>query len=1012
MNKNIWQTKLHARIRAAKQAFALLGDSDSDPPSDKFDKKVLQDADSLAKCADKWAAAADRPCWPTRSGNGDASISQIADSANKLDWARQAVLLHPLSGDKIDLGDIGSSTIEQCRLEHFENLIVRNGAGAPDWQKTLLAYWRFGPELPELQNGKGNRVLRALWPLLPADSRTPDQSIWDHLDTTSAFAGAFAADEGNENEEGQAALLALSIGPVQPFIAAARSTSDLWAGSHLLARLSWQAMQVVCNQLGPDAILFPRLRGIPQVDLWLLRECGLPRELFEGCEWTKEKTDANPLFNAALTNRFVAVVPAWKAAELADKIAESVRGWFQSHGEDVVDRLLKEAKDKDKLQGKGDTYAHKQMCEQLQGFPEVHWAAVPFSLVQDQQGEGGGQQLDTAKLSKAMAPFFGTSEGEDPGFLGSPEWKALQQELKWNDGTLFHSPSPGVLYPAICDLAERVLAAAKAVRPFGQTRQGGYRCSLTGETEWLTTDSSQLEKPYRGGNDTLWAKIRRNNRSWAKEGEHLGALPAIKRTWPTLFKEEVDKALVLPKEEESSTVQRFVVSTPVMALAHQLEGWLKKNKGLSKDLEKELKNKKIKPVALPRKLRRMPKSSIGAENCARIAALLNDVRDGEDEEERQRVESLVAKELAGDDDSTPLEKYYALIMLDGDKMGAILSGDHEGSKISYAESFHPQIREPFRYDSKAHEAIGRYGEQKRAVSPGRHLAISAALNDFALRVVPEIVERQHLGRVLYAGGDDVLAMLPVADMLATMQRLRKAYSGESLDGQGIDDIDWKSVLSSASGGKEDELLCHDGFAFLPDRLGSPPRLMRMMGSGATASCGAVIAHYQTPLAVVLRELRAAEQRAKNEGGRDAFSIAVLKRSGAPLRLTGNWVMSGKCADPVQPLDLLGDLREFLQAPGVSRGTTHHCLEWLRDLPETIDSDMLEKLFALQLARQVSPGCEQKGEVPGIAKDLATLALAQPQAEGEWQGWLENFLNMAEFLAREVRMPHEQENQEK
>ena len=80
--------------------------------------------------------------------------------------------------------------------------------------------------------------------------------------------------------QGEAALLALSIGPVQSFIAVARKMEDLWAGSHLLARLAWQAMRVVCGQLGPDAILFPRLRGVPQVDLWLRDECGLPDALF------------------------------------------------------------------------------------------------------------------------------------------------------------------------------------------------------------------------------------------------------------------------------------------------------------------------------------------------------------------------------------------------------------------------------------------------------------------------------------------------------------------------------------------------------------------------------------------------------------------------------------------------------------------------------------------------------------------------------------------------------------
>ena len=36
--------------------------------------------------------------------------------------------------------------------------------------------------------------------------------------------------------------------------------------------------------------------------------------------------------------------------------------------------------------------------------------------------------------------------------------------------------------------------------------------------------------------------------------------------------------------------------------------------------------------------------------------------------------------------------------------------------------------------------MDQYGRQTRAVSPNRHLAISAALNDFALHAVPEVVE--------------------------------------------------------------------------------------------------------------------------------------------------------------------------------------------------------------------------------------------------------------------------------
>jgi CRISPR-associated protein Cmr2 len=78
-------------------------------------------------------------------------------------------------------------------------------------------------------------------------------------------------------------------------------------------------MRPVCEALGPDAILFPRLRGVPQVDLWLRDRMGLPHTLFAKCDWQQGGTDSNPLFSAALPNRFVAVVPASRARAIAEK---------------------------------------------------------------------------------------------------------------------------------------------------------------------------------------------------------------------------------------------------------------------------------------------------------------------------------------------------------------------------------------------------------------------------------------------------------------------------------------------------------------------------------------------------------------------------------------------------------------------------------------------------------------------------------------------------------------------
>lgn len=997
----LWQTKVAARLHdPAEKALVLLRDpaghengtslalsrllglhaltADTiDPDDDQvlahtiFPQGIRKSMYRHVQHADWWAAAADRPQWPmeqisvqTRKGEMALRVAPWA----QVRWTNKPELKHPLTGECYDLGKHGGLSdtdfgdIKARSFDHHASLLSalnKQDGGEKDWRKVLLTLWRFAPELSE-ENDNGR--LGSLWKLLPADTRIPEHSIWDHLDLTSAFAGGFAADP-----DGQVALLTMSLGPVQPFIAASRKMEDLWAGSHLLARLSWEAMRVICEQLGPDAILFPRLRGVPQVDLWL-REQGVPPALFKDCDWNRGSTDSNPLFAAALPNRFVAVVPASQATALAAKVEVHVRDWLQQLGLKTLEQLMETAG----LETQTEQYCHQQMREQLAGFPEVHWAAVPFSLigVASKEKQTG---LDTSLLSAAMQPFFGASTGQACGFLDTEAWKLLQQELTMQgvEGktSTFFAPNPGVLYPAVHELAERALAATKALRTFAQSPQHGWRCTLSGETEWLTTDAAELRIPAAQRKDTLWNRIARENPAWVKDGEYLGALPAIKRLWPTLFAREV--AQVLDKD-----IGRFVVSTHTMALAQQLDNWLQQGgltaPGLA-DLQEQHKSA-LGSVALPRRLMRSHQADNPAalRDAAQLPALLDLADELDNEQEAQRIRQAVQKTLG----TNKLEAYYSLLLMDGDRMGAWLSGGDgqtdDGYTISYRDSFHSQVQKGFDEHAARQPRIQAYGAQKRALSPSRHLAISGALNDFSLTIVRHVVEQEHLGRLIYAGGDDVFAMLPVADALSAMQRLRHAYSGTDPEHEG--------------GRDPRGLTLSKGFAYLNGQL------MRMMGSKATASCGTVIAHHQAPLAAVRRELAAAEQRAKNEGGRDAFSITVIKRSGGALRLTAKWG---------EPMQLLCALRDYLKDDNVSRRAAYHTLEWLhaQELPTPEgDGAMLCKLLAYQLDRQGSGDIRHKA--PELAQRLTTLTLQQGAAQRI--DWLRNFISVAEFLAREVR----------
>jgi CRISPR-associated protein Cmr2 len=1007
-NSAVWHTKIAARIHdPAEKALVLMRDPEGHENgtslalsrlmglknyNEEDDAANLRTLNALlfkaslprgmyktVQRADWWAAAADRPQWPMQAldvlkKDGQPVTLKVAPGS-QVHFSSAPVLIHPLSGEKIDLGSLKETEVNDIKERSFDHHLSLfkalgiQGDQPHDMRRTLLALWRFAPEINETAD---NGELGALWHQLPADTRVPDHSIWDHLDLTSAFAGAFAADPQQE-----VALLTVALGPVQSFIAAARSTSDLWAGSHLLSRLAWECMRPLCEQLGPDAVLFPRLRGIPQVDLWLRDQMKLPRELFKQCEWQKGATDANPLFSAALPNRFVAVVPASQAKAIAQQCEQAVRDWLQTTGQDVVDRLLDAAK----LSTGTDQHCHQQMRDQLAGFPEVHWAAVPFSLIHPRNAEKQNN-LDTSALSAAMAPFFGVQPGEPAGFLASPAWQVLKDDMPWDDRTTFWSPNPGTLYPAVFDLAERALAAAKASRTFEQLPQVGWRCSLSGDSEWLTTNPAQLQTSYRQQKDTLWAKVHQAKKSWAKEGEHLGGLAALKRLWPTVFADEVGQAT-------GKTVGRFVVSTHTMALASHLDQWLTSGAPASEKFGRACADFDPDAVALPRKLMLKHAAQPNHLEDAKVLAGLLDAARDSDEEGAYDQANKVVRETLGIEKS---ETYYSLLMMDGDRMGAILAGDTQtNTAIPYLKSFHPNVQSGFEKQAAKHKALHAYGQQARAISPNRHLAISGALNDFSQTVVRHVVEEEHLGRVLYAGGDDVLAMLPTADLLSTMQRLRHAYSGNA---PADEKTDW-GMVRNRQGDVRNTLVLNKGFAWLNGRL------MRMMSPKATASTGAIVAHHLAPLGAVLQELRAAEKRAKNvgghRGGRDAFSITIVKRSGSTLTLTENWG---------EPMDLLQALINFLHAKGTSRSAVFNSLEWMRDLPEPTNDEataMLTSLLAHQFDRQSKKG-EANKAAPDLAQRLAQLCAAQKTKPlTKPLSWLTNFMGVAEFLARETRM---------
>ena len=927
------------------------------------------------KLADHYAAAADRPNWPCEDGKPRPSWANVR-------FVDSPVLIHPLSGEEVSLGkltEIAGPHIRNVSLDHFRELIEKDEAGAPDHRWTQLAFWRFGPE-PQLVS----RELGELWRLLPADTRVPDHTIWSHLDIVSALAGAM--------EEGQPALLTMSFGPVQGFIAQARSTSDLWAGSHLLSSLVWEGLKVICEVLGPDAVLFPHLRGVAAVDRWLLKTVPAYRrsvwkQRFEdiNVEWLQSASDANPLFAATLPNKFMAIVPAAQAKALAQKVTDAVRStalaWAVEAGNQVFTEAVGDTSD--------SAHWRKQIAEQLNGFPEVHWSAAAWPLEKD---EDGFPLSDT--LEKALATHYPATDPA-PGFFADPLWKLVAgadvvqrhgkkrvfRKLKLSTGEEFFVPNPGLLYPAVHELAERGLAAAKSLRTFAPLPQTGYRCTLTGEHEWLTDDPDLFSRPYPAQRDrSVWTKV--VGRFGVKAGEHLGALATLKRLWPTLFVRQISEFL----EEKPG---RFIVSTHTMALASSL-GHLLDSPGpalLEKLSQFSEQNNlaQYDPVTLPKSLHERARK-IGGENIAyalkRIPSALDEARgDSDDGENRALTRQL--EELLG---AKP-ETYYALIQMDGDRMGAWMAGNEDEYRRTFADTWHPQVRAAVTQKFGHEPDIASYLKSFRPASPARHAAISKVLNDFSTHVARHVVENVFKGKLIYAGGDDVLAMVSLDDLLPAMLLLRAAYSGSGK----MDGVPGNFDLRGLHLGK--------GFVHLNGRL------MLMMGSAATASMGAIVAHHQAPLSAVLRQLRGAEKKAKDHG-RNAFCLRVMKRGGGEVSVTSKfWQTADKPpALSETALGLMLRFAETLAQPGVSRRAVYNTSEWLAGLPERPAPDSLEsdrtwqQMVAINLAFQL----QKQGGVTHHAAAFVELACRESTSPADTARVLDNLLVASEFFAREGR----------
>ncbi len=756
--------------------------------------------------------------------------------------------------------------------------------------------------------------LGGLWYRLPADTRLPDHSIWQHCALVSALTSCFAL-----SEKSQASLMVFTITPVQDFISRARKLRDFWSGSLILSWLSFEGMRPVIYELGTDHVIYPSLMGQPLVQQLLERECRFDL-LPETGSQRRAETGV-----ASLPNKFVCLVPTGKESYFADMIQQAILEAWKDLGARTL-CLMEET-----LRRK-DPYLTEQMARQMGNFWAFHWSACP--LLDESAGDRIKKLLPERLWRR---PFGFCQHSKNLGFPSGRE---------------------GAFYPLSHALSQRFLAAGKGTRDNGRPPEGGIKCGLHGELEILrfTWQEGEDQNP-RPSRDPLWSRLKQHWQPTTdfKATERLSAVAAVKRLAYRVCKQNPDHPLH-PFFSQGATFP----STTEMALADWLLE-IEKHEAL-KDAVRELPNWR---QILAQVVHEQEAEAPTPESQPEITPISR-------EDRKKALNIMEFMEKAG----APLsneDKYYALLLMDGDRLGKLVNG--ETLAASWASVLHPILVErlgqpqfPESYRRFWQEELGR----TRTLAPSVHAAISESLGDFSLFTVPALIE-MHRGRLIYAGGDDVCALLPASTALPAAREIASWYN--------------RAFLFVPEASDNLPLPLSDSWEPAPGRLA----LHLGAGENLSISAGILIAHHKQPLSGVIHRGHELLKKAKQQGGRNAVALELRKRAGGPALFLakwdeGSWSSLGLGLSPEQDnlVNLMDELAEVLGRPPyreLSASLIYRLQELQSGLETIVAKAPVELSTFLQAQVQRSQREEDQVQAAHLAARIAALTV-RPPAPGE------------------------------
>lgn len=407
------------------------------------------------------------------------------------------------------------------------------------------------------------------------------------------------------------------------------------------------------------------------------------------------------------------------------------------------------------------------------------------------------------------------------------------EEFRTKDNTTNYDVSN--LYGTTHSLVQGLLAAGKTKPTFDTVKnsQDGEKCPLCGEHEVLhnfdysgTTSASEYNQKVT----SFWDGIRKNANNGTDdfkqvgEKERLCAICTLKRFLPVALKQNKEKNILLYHTLAEPYDKNNFPSTTEMSAWEFLQ-------------------------TQPQEKR---------------AEIVNKLHNEELEADDSVLEGAKGFET----------KYYAFLLMDGDKMGDLINGETTEATWKNVLNINNNVNTPF--------ADSNFVKQRRTINPALHSMISDSLNNFARYGVQPAIQEAG-GRLVYAGGDDVCAILPLSTAFVVADKIRQAYQ---LSYGQVTEKGSVALLCGEQEGVTEKTTPSSNMSKIVMHLGHSDNQeeTKISLSGAI-----IIAHHKTPLKEIITQAHAVlDGVAKEKSGRNSLAIRLDKRSGGSRDMWFKW----------------------------------------------------------------------------------------------------------------------------